>query len=54
MIDIMLYEQVKNLYFNYLKIRPTNEFNDFTYVRGDMYVTTRKNTGNNREVGKRD
>lgn len=49
-MDIMLYEQIKNLYQNYLQIKPVNDFYEFTYIGGVVNVTTRKDSGNHREV----
>ena len=53
-MDIMLFEQVKNLYLNYLEIKPMHTYKEFTYVGGELNVTTRKNSRNNREIGERD
>lgn len=49
-MNVMLYEQVKNLYFNYMQIQPIHNFIDFVSVRGEINVTTRKDSRNNRET----
>ena len=51
MMDIMLYEQVKNLYSNYLAIKPLHTCKGLTYGVGGEDGTTRENKGNHSEVG---
>ena len=54
MMDIMLYEQVRNLYLNYLEIRSICTLNNFTYGGGGANGTGRENKGDYREIKKRD
>ncbi len=54
MIGVMLYEPCRELYFNYLQIRPTNGFHNFTYAGGGINVKRRKDPENNTEIRKRD
>lgn len=49
-MDITLYEQVKNLYINYLEIMPVHTLNNFTYEGGGEDGTAGKDKRNNREV----
>lgn len=51
MMDIMLYEQVKNLYLNYLAIKPVHVFKRMTYEGGGEDGTAGKDKGNHRKVG---
>lgn len=54
MMDVALYEQVKNLYINYLEIMPIHTLKNLTYGGGVEDGTARENKGNYREIGKRD
>lgn len=54
MMNVMLYEQVKNLYFNYVAIKPLHTCKGLTCGGGEEDGTTRENKGNHREVGKGD
>ncbi len=51
MMNVMLYEQVKSLYSNYLAIKPLHTCKGLTYGGGVGNATTRENKGNYREVG---
>lgn len=48
MLNIMQLEQCKELYRNYLVLKPENTIMDFTYKVGDKNVTIRTNQRNNR------
>lgn len=39
MMNIMLNEQLQNLYANYMVIRPVPKSKDYTYKAGDLIVT---------------
>lgn len=49
-MDIMLYEQVKNMYINYLEIMPIHTLKNLTYEGGVEDGTAGKDKRNNREV----
>ena len=51
MMNVMLYEQVKSLYSNYLAIKPLHTCKGLTYGGGGEDGTTRENKGNHSEVG---
>lgn len=48
MLNIMQLEQCKELYANYLNIKPTHTTLDFICKVGDSYVTIRTNQRDNR------
>ena len=48
MLNIMQLEQCKELYRNYLVLKPENKNIDFTYKAGGKNVTIRTNQRNNR------
>lgn len=48
MLNIMQYEQLKELYANYLNLKPTYKTVDFMYKVGDSNVTIRTNQRDNR------
>ena len=50
MNDIILYEQWKELYTNYLLIRPIQKKIDYTYKGGGLIVTITTDKGNYRAV----
>ncbi len=47
MLNIMQLEQCKELYTNYLNIKPTYQTVDFRYKVGDSNVTIRTNKRDN-------
>lgn len=52
MMNVMLCEQVKNLYSNYLAIKPLHTCKGLTYGGGGQNGTAGKDKGNHREIGK--
>lgn len=48
MLNLMQLEQCKELYTNYLNLKPTHKTVDFTYKVGDANVTIRTNKRDNR------
>lgn len=54
MNKIFFYEQWKELYANYLLIRPVQKQRDFTYEGGGLNVTISTNKRYNRPITKRD
>ncbi|MBD5445589.1 MAG: hypothetical protein HDR09_00190 [Lachnospiraceae bacterium] len=50
MLNIMQLEQSKDLYANYLALKPNNKTIDFTFKVGDKYVAIRTNKRNNRQI----
>lgn len=48
MLNIMQLEQIKELYANYLNIKPTHKTVDFICKVGDANVTIRTNKRDNR------
>lgn len=54
MNKIFLFEQWKEIYKNYLAIRPVQKQRDFTYKGGGLNVTISTNKGYNRPITKGD
>ncbi len=54
MLNLMQFEQCKELYSNYLKIKADHKTVDFTYKAGDGNVTIRTNQRDNRKIATRD
>lgn len=50
MKNIMLFEQWKELYANYLMIRPVLRQRDYIYKGGDLNVTVTANKRDNRQI----
>lgn len=50
MLNIMQLEQCKELYSNYLKIKPNHKTVDFTCKVGDKNVTIRTGQGDYRKI----
>lgn len=50
MRNIMLYEQYKELYANYLILKPVSKNRDYTYKAGDLVVTISTGEGNHRKT----
>lgn len=50
MLNIMQLEQCKELYANYLNLKPTHKTVDFTYKVGDSNVTIRTDQRNYRTI----
>lgn len=50
MLNIMQIEQCKELYANYLILKPNHKTTDFIFKAGDKYVTIRTNQRNYRKV----
>ena len=49
-MNVMLCEQVKNLYSNYLAIKPLHTCKGLTYGGGEEDGTTRENKGDRKSV----
>ena len=50
MLNIMQIEQYRDLYTNYLKIKPKNNIFEFTYKAGDKDVASRTDQRNYRKI----
>lgn len=50
MIDIMRLEQFKELYANYLMLKPESKHIDYKYKAGDKVVTVTEDQGHNGQV----
>lgn len=50
MLNLMQFEQCRELYSNYLKIKPNHKIMDYTCKVGDKYVTIRTDQRNNRKI----
>lgn len=50
MLNIMQLEQCRDLYANYLQIKPNHKTIDFIFKVGDKYVAIRTNQRNNRKI----
>lgn len=50
MLNIMQLEQCRELYSNYLKIKPNQKAVDFTFKVGEKNVTIRTNKRDNRKI----
>lgn len=51
--DIMKYEQFKDLYTNYIKMKSMPKSRDFTNEGGDIFVTIRTDKRNYRKIRER-
>lgn len=49
-MNIMLYEQLRELYTNYMIMKSTHNDNDYTYKAGDYFVTITTDQRNNRQT----
>lgn len=47
---IMLYEQLQELYTNYIIMKPASKHRDYTYRAGDYFVTIATNQRNHRQI----
>lgn len=50
MLNLMQFEQYRDLYANYLNLKPNHKTVDFTYKVGDENVTIRTDKRDYREV----
>lgn len=50
MLNLMQLEQCRELYSNYLKIKPNHKIMYYTYKTGDKYVAIRTNKSNYRKI----
>lgn len=50
MLNIMQIEKCRDLYANYLQIKPNNKTIDFTFKVGDKYVAIRTDQRDYRKV----
>lgn len=53
MINIAFYEQIRELYTNYMIMNPTVKTKDYTYKAGDLNVAITADQRNHRQVGTR-
>lgn len=54
MLNLMQFEQCRELYSNYLQIKPNNKIIDYTYKVGDKNVTIRTGQRDYRKIATRD